>query len=63
MPKVVCTDNYARESVAERLVAENLDEESAKLLAERLNGRRSDGEWYAVKSDDYTPWRGMEELV
>lgn len=61
--KVIRIDNYARETVAEAVIAENLDDESAKVLVDKLNSKRSDDDWYVVESDDYKPWRGMEELI
>lgn len=63
--KIICTDNYGRESVAERLVAENIknsDEASSMCAAlNKIEGGSSDH--YLVKEDDYRLWRGMEELV
>lgn len=63
--KVIKTDNYARETVAERLVAETSCEASAKRLCEFLRNspERDDTAWYIVKPGDYVLWRGMEEFV
>lgn len=62
--KVICTDNYARESVADRLVAEGLTEEQAAAKVGDLNvTNRNSNDWYRAVSDDYRLSRGMEDLV
>lgn len=64
--KIVRIDNYARETVAEKLVAENIaNETEAKLMCEALQSYpcRSHNDWFCVKPADYVLWRGMEELV
>jgi hypothetical protein len=62
--KIVCTDNYACESVAERLVAENIaNEQEARIMADALNAQKSDSDFYVVRADHERLWRGMEELV
>lgn len=64
--KIICTDNYARESVADRLVAENVQyEREAQMIVDALNlhPSRSHSDYYVIKNDDYKLWRGMEELV
>lgn len=62
--KIICTDNYARESVADRLVAENVkNDDEAQFIIEALNSRAGHAEYYVIRDDDYKLWRGMEELV
>lgn len=64
--KIVRTDNYARETVAEGLVAENIrwgDEARIMLLALQRSPTRGDSDWYKLVADDYVLWRGMEEFV
>lgn len=62
--KIICTDNYARESVADRLVAENVkSDDDAQIIIAALNAKASHCEYYTIRDDDYKLWRGMEELV
>lgn len=63
--KIVCVDNYARDTVADRLVAENLNEHEARVMCLALNEdpARSSDAWFVVKPDDYRLSRGMEDLV
>lgn len=54
--KIVCMDNFARETVSEKLVAENVPEFYAKAIAEFLNSKFGGEEapnWYVAKPDDY----------
>lgn len=64
--KIVCVDNYARESIADRLVAENIAlKDEADAICESLNENAGNDSnyFYKVVEDDYRLWRGMEELV
>lgn len=62
--KVVWTDGYNRETVAERVVAEKLDRLDAEIICERLRDEsRWEGNWWVVKPQNAPLWRGMEELV
>lgn len=67
--KIVGVDNHARESVADILVAENVQNERyAKVMVDALNkefGPRGDeiGTWYLLYPDDHRLSRGMEDLV
>ena len=63
--KIICTDNYARETVADQLVAENVKPFMAALIVSLLNGDPARGHynWYRAVEDDHKLWRGMEELV
>ncbi len=54
--KVVLTDNYNRDNVADRLFQENLDEDAAKKVAKDYNDSHANmnWDWWAeVKPDDY----------
>lgn len=63
--KVVAISNYGDESLAEKLIAENLDEEAARALVDEKNRSVQEGSsyWHVTKSDDYILWRGMADLV
>lgn len=65
--KIVCTDNFNREAVADFLVAENIQVDTfaqcmCAALQEKYGGNNSP-HFFQVKADDYKLWRGMEELV
>lgn len=51
--KVICVDNYARETRSDRLVAENLTEGAATALAEEKNDNCADEDYFRVVPDDY----------
>lgn len=55
MAKVVGIDNFARETVSDVIVGENLTDEEAGTLVDRLNANShaTTPTWYVVKSDDY----------
>lgn len=65
--KIICVDNYARETVADRLVADNIkSEEYAKCMCKALCDKYSSEystEWFQVVDDNYRLSRGMEDLV
>lgn len=63
--KIVAVDNFARESVADILIKENVSkEEGEKIVAEQNYGMGdNDPRYYVLKEDDYKLWRGMEELI
>lgn len=66
--KIVAVDNFARESVADLLVAENITNHSyAEVMAKALNDKYCIGDmsprFYQVMDDDYRLSRGMEDLV
>lgn len=62
--KVVGIDNYARDAVADILIAENLSQEEAEAKAEEYNKRGTMAQYYAVvKPDDYVIWNGMGEYI
>lgn len=62
---IICVDNYGRETIADRLVLDNLSEEEAKQMVTSLNNDhgRDDSNFYRMELDDYVLWRGMEELI
>ena len=63
--KIICTDNFNREHVAESLVADNVNSYYAKDIVDFLNSRESEGspDYYKVVDSDYNLWRVMEEFV
>jgi hypothetical protein len=63
--KIVQTDNYDRETVAEELVAENIkSEEYAGIMLNALQThRRNPAVWFKLAKDDYRLYRGMEDLI
>jgi hypothetical protein len=62
--KVVWTDGYDRESVAERVVEENLSYIEATAFCKALrDASRWDGDWWKVVPQNYRLWGGMAELV
>ncbi len=67
--KIVAVDNFAQESVADVLVAENISNKSyAEVMVNALNERyckpfENAPRFYEVKEDDYRLSRGMEDLV
>lgn len=63
--KIIAVDNYARETVADRLIAENVPEYYAELFVNYLNERSGQNSAWYFKSapDDHKLWRGMEELI
>lgn len=64
--KIVCIDNFDRETHAHRLVASNIsNKEEARLMLDALQATCDDrgSDWYVMKEDDYTLWRGIAEFV
>jgi hypothetical protein len=63
--KIIAVDNFARESVADILIAENVNEYMGKRIVDALNDKQHENsqEWFRLVPDDYVLWRGMEELV
>lgn len=62
--KIICTDNYAREAVADRLVAENIcSGQEADYMLAALKSKASHDEYFQLVDDYYVLWRGMEELA
>lgn len=66
--KIIAVDNFAQETVADLLVAENITNKSyAEVMAKALNERYCIDDnaprFYRVVQDDYRLSRGMEDLV
>lgn len=65
--KIIGVDNHARESVADILIAENIQNEAyAETMLEALRekyGCDGPGTWFIIRPDDYKLWGGMAELV
>ena len=66
MAKLILTDNYNRETVADVLVEDHLSNDYAQLRADAYNDKykHANWDWFAkAVPDDYKLWRGMQELV
>ncbi|MFC8686034.1 hypothetical protein [Brevibacillus porteri] len=63
--KIIAVDNFAREYIADTLIAENVNEYMGKRIVDLLNDKESEHsqDSYRLVPDDYVLWRGMEELV
>lgn len=63
--KIIQVDNFARETVAEILVAANISQERADMMLKRLRARCHPWGpvWYESVPDDHVLWGGMAELV
>jgi hypothetical protein len=62
--KVLWTDGYARETIADRVIAENLGHYEATAICERLQRESTwEGSWWKVVPQDAHVWGGMEELI
>lgn len=58
--KIVCTDNFARDSISDSLVAENVSEFYAETIVAALNqkfGGEHSQDYFVVRPDDYEPYR------
>lgn len=64
--KIIRVDNFDRETVADRLVAEKVGEVEGKVMRDALQakfGGEDSSYYYKLVPDDHKLWRGMEELV
>jgi hypothetical protein len=63
--KIIIVDNFARESIADKLVEENINECCGKRIVNSLNDKQHEDsqDFFKLVSDDYVLWRGTEELV
>lgn len=63
--KIVKVDNFGRESVADKLIAENVNEYWGEQIVELLNSKQHEDslDYFKLVNDDCRLWRGMEELV
>ena len=64
--KIIGIDNFARETIADFLVCENVGSEFiGNIIVDALNKHEGeDGSfYYKMVDDDHKLWRGMEELV
>ncbi|WP_064199127.1 hypothetical protein [Brevibacillus brevis] len=63
--KIIAVDNFAREYIADTLIAENVNEYMGKRIVDALNDKQHENsqDFFKLVSDDYVLWRGMEELV
>ncbi len=66
MLKIIWCDGYARESVADRLVCENISSQTeAEIILNALRDalKGDESQWYRIVLQDKELWRGMEELI
>jgi hypothetical protein len=64
MAKIIMTDNYARETVADVLVCENVNERYSGKIVECMNeNRKTDDEFFQLVEDDYRLSKGWEDLI
>lgn len=50
--KIICCDNYARESVSDKLIKEGLGEDEARKMADDLNKQEKGSDnWYRAVPD------------
>lgn len=64
--KIICMDNFARETIADRVVAENVKPgvEADAMLRGLIDTCWPNGpNWYKLVEDDYKLCRGVEDLV
>jgi hypothetical protein len=61
--KIVLKDNFNRESVADFLVADRVNQYFGEIIVKHLNAIASDSEYFALEADDYELWRGMAKIV
>jgi hypothetical protein len=62
--KIVWTDGYNREMVAEYAEEENLSYVEAEAFCAALRDASTwDGNWWEVRPQNARLWRGMEEFV
>jgi len=64
--KIICKDNFDRESVADSLVADNVNEFYGKHIVNFFNDRFSHDyspNFYVLVPDSYVLWRGMGEFA
>jgi hypothetical protein len=64
--KIITVDNFDRESVAQKLVAENIkSKEHGRIMLEALQATCDNysSTYFVLVSDDYKLWRGRAEFV
>jgi len=60
--KIVQIDNYSRESAADILIAENVNEFFGKMIVDFLNERPGES-YFILEKDDYRLSRGLADLI
>jgi hypothetical protein len=61
--KLIAVDNFDRESIADTLIAENLDPHYAEALAAAMNEHNPGDSFYKAVPCNYRLSRGMADLV
>ena len=61
--KVIAMDNFNRDHVADKLIAENLDRFTAEAMTNEMNESCNElsSYWHVVVDDDYELHLGMED--
>lgn len=66
MFKIIAKDNWDRETIADRLVADNIKyEEDGRKMVAALNDGANDHtpRWHVLVPAEHKLWRGMEEFI
>lgn len=62
--KVIRIDNYARDSIADKLIRDEMNPQAAEAYANDLNEANTDDAYfYMAVEDGYRLSRGMEDLI
>lgn len=62
--KIIWRDGYNRETIADRLVCDNIKSKAeAVIMLTALRDNINESQWYDIVEDDYILSRGMEDLV
>lgn len=63
--KIIKVDNFGREYIADKLIAENVDSVWDNHIINFLNDAEGEDSpnYFMLVEDDYNLWRGMEELM
>lgn len=59
--KIICKDNFNRETVSDQLIASDLAEPMAKLLLAALKAEGSDDAYYDLVEDDHQLYKAPQE--
>lgn len=59
--KIIQVDNYCRDSVADVLIAENVNEYFGNMIVDLLNEKTN--QYFILEKDDYRLFKGLEDLI
>lgn len=60
--KIIQVDNYCRDSVADVLIAENVNEYFGNIIVDLLNEKQTN-QYFILENDDYRLSKGLEDLI